>query len=220
MKAIILMMTATLGCYATLVNMEHLAKVQKQVASGLPEALPKIADNDNNTPPSENAAPPVSALTSVSELTRQHGEPTRTERATDGTTVYYYPYYVVYVRNYVVISSRRLSVAPAAVVHTSPNVTAGRLWGNSNLNGTTVNGVNAAPATTNPGWQAHNSSLGSVSLNGGGVSYPATTNPGWQGTSASVRSVSAPRTVVRSSGAAQYRSSGATGTAGSGQWAH
>jgi len=226
MKAIFLMLSATLGCYVTLLNMEHLAAVQKQINTGLPAALPKLADNDNNTP-SDDATPPVNPLTSVSDLTRLHGEPTRTERISDGTTVYYYPYYIVYVRNYIVISSRRIGAQPPTTAQTGPNTTAGRFWGSSSLNGTTTDGRGTAPATTNPGWQGHTNSLGSVSLNGSGVSRPATTNPGWQaggaslGTVTAPRTVSAPRTVVhQSSGSAMYRSGGGYPSGSSGQWAH
>lgn len=218
MKAIILLLMAVVGSYVTVLNVQHLASVKKQ-ASGIAEVTPKVADNSG-----EEAAPPVDPLTSVADLTRVHGEPLRKEKAVDGTTVYYYPYYIVYVRNYMVTSCRRIAAAPdPAQTNPGPNISNSRLWGNnsnSSLNGSTTSGVGAAPATTNPGWQGHASSLGSVSLNGG-APRAATTNPGWQGGGSGVGAVSAPRTVVvrPSTGAAQYRSGGSTGSSSS-QWQH
>lgn len=221
MKAIILLLTAVLGSYVTILNVQHSASLQKQAAEEKPEALTVVSDNGNPSPV-EDAVMPADSPMSVSDLTRTHGEPMRKERSLDGTTVYYYPYYTYYVRNYAVISSRSSAAAPAPVQNnSSQSRSASRLLGNSNLNVTAANGVGTAQATTNPGcWQGRPSALGTVSLNGNRAPQPASTNPGWQGGSSAA--VSAPRTTVvhQSSSSVQYRSTGSTFTGGTSQWQH
>jgi len=197
MKAIILLLTAALGSYVTVLNVQHSPSLRKQAAAEKPEAIPVVANNDNdnvNTDPVDDAAPTADPLMSVSDLTRTQGEPVRKERSTNGTTVYYYPYYVYYVRNYAVVHSRRIATAPVPN-NSSSSTSGGRLWGNNSFNVTTTSSRGTAvPATTNPGWQG-----------GGGAA-----------------AVSAPRTVVvhQSAPSVQHRSTGATFTGGSSQWQH
>jgi hypothetical protein len=221
MKAIIILLTAVLGSYVTVLNVQHQVALQKEAAPAIPAALPVVVDN-GDVAPVENAESPADSPMSVSDLTRTHGEPVRKERSTNGTTAYYYPYHVYYVRNYAVINSRSTAAAPApAQNNSSQSMSAGRLLGVNSANLTTTNGVGTAQATTNPCWQGRPSSLGVVSLNGSRPSQPASTNPGWQG-GGGATAVSAPRTGVvhQSSSSVQYRSTGSTFTGSSSQWQH
>jgi hypothetical protein len=215
MKAIILLLSVSVGSLVTLANLQRLTSLKDQVVS----ALPKLEESQPSTPGPSGVAAPTSPVSSLADVVSQYGEPERKERAMNGTTVYYYPYTIIYIQNNVVVGSRavgsgQVPQAPA------PNTTGQRFWGaNNNSTAVNITGTGISPATGKVGWQAQNSSLGSASLNGSGPTVPHSTNGAWQGGNSTAPIVSAPRTVVTrpSTGAAMYRSTGG-GSTGSSQW--
>jgi hypothetical protein len=219
MKAILLLFTAAFGSFVALSNVQHLASIKDQIGSALTFPSQKPAPSSVDKSISSDSTDPSlpSTLNSASDLLRQYGEPERKEHSSNGMTVWYYPTYIVYVRNNAVIRAERaaLRAAQAASVPT----TSQRNWG---VNPLSVGSGTTGSASTKPGWQGSANSLGSVSLGGTGVARPAAGSAAWQGTSPNSGTVSAPRSAVssvRSSGGSGYHS-GSASAAGANQWQH
>lgn len=215
MKAIFLLLTVSLSSLAALMNLQRLTAVKDQVVA----ALPKLEEGTPSTAGPIEVPAPGSPVKSADDVVAQYGEPQRREQVMNGTTVYYYPYYIIYIRNNAVVGSRSVASTQASQAP-APNTTGQRFWGANNSNpAVNVTGTGVSPATTAVGWQGHTNSLGSASLNGSGATVPH--NGGWQGANSTAPVVSAPRTVVTrpSTGAAMYRSTGG-GSTGSSQWQH
>lgn len=213
MKAIILLLSVSAGSLLTLANLSRLTSMKDQVVA----ALPKLEESAPSTPVPSDVPAPTSSL---ADVVSQYGEPQRKERAMNGTTVYYYPYTIIYIQNNRVVASHPVASAQAAQAP-APNTTGQRFWGaNNNNSAVNITATGTSPVTGKVGWQAQNSSLGSASLNGSGPTVTRSANGGWQGTTSSAPAASAPRTVsvVRpSAGAGMYRSTGG-GSTGSSQW--
>jgi len=205
MKAIILLLTVSVSSLAALANLQRLTSMKDQVIA----ALPKLEESLPSSPAPVDVPAPGSSVSSAADVVAQYGEPQRTERAMNGTTVYYYPYTVIYIQNNVVVGSRPVAGAQAPQ---APITSGQRHWNSTATNGS---------GTSNPHWQAQTSSLGSANLNGSGstVTRFAPSSGGWQGPSSPAPVASAPRTVVvRQSGTGVvYRATGG-GSTGSSQW--
>ena len=181
MKAFLLVFMAFIGGAAAWPHLQKLAVLQ----TGL--TFPSLAPSQDatGTPiPAAEDAPVVATDTPSDDVLRKYGEPMRKERAMDGTVSWFYPVYVIYIRNGHVIDSNRVATAAAPIRNPANG---SQLWHN---NGAAANGTAAGSST----WQPHTTSLGSSTLKGTtGQNQGAVNN--WQNHT-STTTTSAPRTTT------------------------
>lgn len=241
MKVLLLLLTIAAGSVATVLNLQHFASMKNQFAGVLPKSLSQVTAGTSSLQPPQVAGDrniyaanvdgadidptaPATSADSTDDVLRQYGEPEHKERVSDGTYVWYYPYYIVYVGRRIVIHHRAINArAATAQANVSPSQ---RHWqgGSASTEATMLNRSGTGPATTSAGWRASNNSLGSTSLNSAGP-RPATVGGSWQGSGAPAAGTApvAPRVVahvVRTSGATYRSGSVSTGASSGGQWAH